>query len=232
MRRWRRSEGWPAVCIRQDMPSSKLSVNLLLGTATAAALAYVALTRAVARGKTDRLDQDAKRAVHRARGGGLVVAARSATPLGKWWGHLPPALLTAAKLLKADRRAAAVTIAGTSVTAALLPLLLDRISTRRLPPPERHEPKQSYPSGHALQSSALALTTAYVMRREKLASPAWLAPLGPLSLAAGLSRLLLDRHWASDVLAGYCAGIALGAGSAGLYELSRRNLPTKRISWA
>ncbi|HEU5074482.1 MAG TPA: phosphatase PAP2 family protein [Polyangiaceae bacterium] len=200
-------------------------MGLLFGTATAAALAYVALSRAVARGKTERLDRGAKRAVHRARGNGrgngLVVAARSATPLGKWWGHLPPTLLTAGRLLKEGRRAAAVTIAGTSVTAAVLPLLLDRISARRLPPPERGEPKQSYPSGHALQSSALALTTTYVMRRERLASPAWLASLGPLSLAAGLSRLLLDRHWASDVLGGYCAGIALGAGTSGLYELSR-----------
>lgn len=203
------------------MPSSKLPVSLLFGTAAAAALAYVALSRAVARGKTERVDRGAKRAVHQARGSGLVAAARTATPLGKWWGHLPATLLTAAKLIKAKRTAAALTIAGTSVTAAALPLLLDRISARRLPPPERPEPKQSYPSGHALQSSALALTTTYVMRREKLASPGWLATLGPLSLVAGLSRLVLDRHWASDVLGGYCAGIALGAGSSGLYELSR-----------
>jgi len=203
------------------MPSSKLPVGLLFGTAAAATLAYVALSRAVARGKTEHVDRDAKRAVHQARGSGLVAAARTATPLGKWWGHLPATLLTAAKLVKADRTAAALTIAGTSVTAAVLPLLLDRISAPRLPPPERREPKQSYPSGHALQSSALALTTTYVMRREKLASPGWLATLGPLSLVAGLSRLVLDRHWASDVLGGYCAGIALGAGSSGLYELSR-----------
>lgn len=187
----------------------------------AAALGYVALSRAVARRKTERLDHRVKGAVHRARTSGLVVAARSTTPLGKWWGNVPAAFLTGAKLLKADRRAAALTIAGTSVAGALLPLLLDRVSTRRLPPPERPEPKQSYPSGHALQSAALALTTTYVMRRERLASPGWLSALAPLSIAAGLGRLLLDRHWASDVLAGYCAGIALGAGSAGVYELTR-----------
>lgn len=203
------------------MPSSKLLSGLLFGAALAAALGYVAVTRAVAQGKAERLDHSAKRAAHRARNSGLVLVARSTAPVGKWWGHLPAALLTAAKLLKADRRAAAVTLAGTSAAAALLPVLLDRISVRRSPPPERDDSsKQSYPSGHALQTSALALTTAYVMHRERLAAPKWLASLGPLSLATGLGRLLLDRHWASDVLGGYCAGIALGAGSAGLYELS------------
>jgi membrane-associated phospholipid phosphatase len=40
------------------------------------------------------------------------------------------------------------------------------------------------------------------------------------SIAAGAGRLLLDRHWTSDVIGGYCAGIALGATGAGLYELS------------
>ena len=203
------------------MPSSRFLSGLLFGTAAVAALGFVAITRAVARGQTERLDHTAKRATHRARTSGLVLVAHSTTPVGKWWGHVPATFLTAAQLLKADRRAAALTIAGTSVAAALLPLLLDRISVRRLPPPERGDPnRQSYPSGHALQSSALALTTAYVMHREHLASPKWLAPLGPLSLATGLGRLVLDRHWASDVLGGYCAGIALGAGSAGLYELS------------
>jgi len=204
------------------MTNSKLSAGVLFGVAAAAALGFVAITRAVARGNTERIDHAAKRTAHRARTSGLVLAARSTTPAGKWWGQVPATFLTAAKLLKNGRRAAAITIATTSVAAALLPLLLDRVSVRRLPPPERGEPnKQSYPSGHALQSSALALTTAYVMHREQLASPKWLTSLGPLSLATGVGRLLLDRHWASDVLGGYCAGIALGAGSSGLYELSR-----------
>jgi membrane-associated phospholipid phosphatase len=47
------------------------------------------------------------------------------------------------------------------------------------------------------------------------------APAGLASLAAGASRLLLNRHWTSDVIGGYCAGIALGATCAGMYELSQ-----------
>src|SRR6187399_995205 len=203
----------------------KLSSGILFGTAAVATAGFVALARAIAAGKTVRWDRRAKRAVHSAREGSsaraLSVASYATTPLGKWWGHVPAALVTAAKLRREKRNAAAFTIAGTSVAAALLPSLLDRVTLRRPPPPERHEPqKQSFPSGHALQTSAMAIATGYVMRREDLVSPAWLA-LGTLSLSTGLARLILDRHWTSDVAAGYCAGVALGTTSSGLYELAR-----------
>jgi undecaprenyl-diphosphatase len=104
----------------------------------------------------------------------------------------------------------------------LLPLVLDRVMKRRAPPPERHEPsKASYPSGHALQTSAVAVATSYVLLREGVA-PRWsVAPLGLASLAAGAGRLLLDRHWTSDVAGGYLAGVSLGATCAGIYELGR-----------
>jgi undecaprenyl-diphosphatase len=106
------------------------------------------------------------------------------------------------------------------VASALLPLVLDRVSRFRSPPPERRDHEQSYPSGHALQTSSMAIVSSYVSRREGMAAPPWAASLGLLSLATGLGRLLLDRHWASDILGGYLAGISLGTASAGLYELS------------
>jgi membrane-associated phospholipid phosphatase len=194
---------------------------LLFGTAALAALGFGALSLAVARGKTSRFDRRAQRKLHTA---GLVrVAARGSTPIGKWWGQIPASLATALRLWRAERPAGALAVAGTSLGAALLPPLLDRAFAKRLPPPERHEPNaQSFPSGHALQTSAVAVTTGYVLWREGMARP-WVAvgPLGLASFAAGAGRLLLDRHWTTDVVAGYCAGIAFGAACAGAYELWR-----------
>jgi undecaprenyl-diphosphatase len=182
---------------------------------------------AVARGKTSRFDKRIKREVHRLRidsshPKALRNAALGTTPLGKWWAYVPPSLITAGRLQRQGRSAAAGTVAGTAMLAVLLPRVLDAWMKRRLPPPERREPsKQSYPSGHALQTSAMALTTSYVLLREGLA-PRWsVAPLALASLAAGAGRLLLDRHWTSDVLGGYLAGVALGASCAGVYELRR-----------
>jgi membrane-associated phospholipid phosphatase len=210
-----------------EMGDSKLLSRLLFGTAALSTLGFGLISLAVARGKTSRFDKRAKRRVHVLRIGSthpkaLRNVALGTTPLGKWWGYVPPALATANRLQRRGRTAAARTVAVTAVSAALLSLLLDKLMRRRSPPPERHEPsKQSYPSGHALQASAVAVATSYVLLREGLA-PRWsVAPLGLASLAAGAGRLLLDRHWTSDVLGGYFAGVALGTTCAGVYELQR-----------
>jgi len=66
----------------------------------------------------------------------------------------------------------------------------------------------------------MAFTTGYVLYREGI-GPRWTgAPLGLASLAAGAGRLLLDRHRTCDLIGGYCAGVALGATAAGVYELA------------
>lgn len=210
----------------QVMAQSKLS-NWCFGTAALAAAGFAFVTFAVARGKTTRLDKRVKRRVHVLRidssyPRALRKVALSTAPLGKWWAYVPPSLLTASRLQRRGRTAAAITVAGAAISAALLPSLLDRLLKQRSPLPERREPaRQSYPSGHALQTSAMALTTSYVLLREGLA-PRWsVAPLGLASLAVGAGRLLLDRHWTSDVVGGYFAGVALGATCAGVYELRR-----------
>jgi membrane-associated phospholipid phosphatase len=69
----------------------------------------------------------------------------------------------------------------------------------------------SYPSGHALVSLAVYGALAYVLLGS-LHSPrvraACLAGAGVLVAAIGFSRLYLGVHYLSDVLAGYCAGLA------------------------
>lgn len=209
------------------MHEPKLAATWLFGTASLAALAFGALTLAVKRGRTDRWDRRAKRQAHAVVGDGdgarlARLAAHGMTPVGKWWAYLPASLGVSLKLLRAGRSRAAFTIAGVAVGAALLPPVLERAVARRPPPPERGEPsEQSYPSGHALQTSAVALATGYVLWREQLGPRAAFAPLSAAPLLAGLSRLLLDRHWTSDLLGGYLAGVAWGATCAGSYELSR-----------
>ena len=153
----------------------KLASRLLFATAAVSALGFGLVSLAVARGKTLRFDKRAKRSVHRLRVDSahpktLRIAALGTTPLGKWWTYVPASLISARRLQRHGRTAAAVTVASSAAAAGLMSLLLDQTVSKRAPPPERHAPgKQSYPSGHALKSSAMALTTSYVLLREGLA---------------------------------------------------------------
>lgn len=60
----------------------------------------------------------------------------------------------------------------------------------------------SYPSAHAMQATALALALALVAGRS---APAWVLPLLLAVLLVGLSRIYLQVHYPSDVLAGTLA---------------------------
>jgi undecaprenyl-diphosphatase len=205
------------------MARPRLPPAILLAAAGVSAMGFGLLARAVARGRLRGLDAGTQRRLAGERSRAVELAAVATTPTGKWWAHVPASLATGWRLYRHGSRAGAVTVVGSSLGAVALTRVLDRWFARRGPRPRRgHASHHSFPSGHALQSSAVALTTGYVLLRERLA-PRWSAgPLGAVPLAAGAGKLLLARHFSTDVLAGYCAGIAWGSTCAALYELSVR----------
>lgn len=77
----------------------------------------------------------------------------------------------------------------------------------------------SYPSAHAMQATAVAL--ALLLRPGKPSAwPAWLAGAA-LVIAVGISRIHLQVHFPSDVLAGSAAAVLL--------VLALRSLPPWRV---
>jgi len=110
----------------------------------------------------------------------------------------------------------------------------DRLPPYRRPPaghPKPHKP--SFPSGHALETTAVAGTSAYVLAREQLASaPAAFGTAAGLSLASTLGRLYLDRHWASDAVAGTALGLSIAAACAALYEAAAPRADGRAIAHA
>jgi len=119
-------------------------------------------------------------------------------------------------LIKHKWRSAAVTILSISSTAFAVYFLKGLYLSPRPSSVYAILSDPSFPSGHAALSASLLLVIAYflapkihsVIRRELM-----ITGLVILTILVGLSRLVLNVHWASDVIAGWSLGIFFSTAS-------------------
>lgn len=83
-------------------------------------------------------------------------------------------------------------------------------------PGRRRKKSSSFPSGHTVGATALYGAAALVLRRARLLDRAPAVALGiGVPAAMGVSRVALDWHWATDVVAGWLLGGAVALAVAG-----------------
>ena len=121
-------------------------------------------------------------------------------------------LLTVLLWFRSHREAVffAVSMAGASVIMGLTKVVLARPRPELFPDVDYwHTASPSFPSGHATGSAAFAVTLLFVVRH---LAPRWQVLAGVFGtlfcLAVSASRLYLQVHYPSDIL----AGLALGSG--------------------
>jgi membrane-associated phospholipid phosphatase len=142
-------------------------------------------------------------------------------PLGKPWVHGPVTALLAAYTRPRSRAGAVAIVLSSGASAAVSHLFESSFPHRPAPPGKRkNRSEPSFPSGHSLETAATALTTAYVLAREGRADAWFTVPVSVIVPAiSGAGRLVLDRHWTTDVVGGWLAGTAIAACCAAAYEL-------------
>ena len=150
-------------------------------------------------------------------------------PRGPWWLHEAAADLTslggisvltlfalvalAFLLIQRKRLSAALLAVGLAGGVALSEGLKALFERER--PPAAYQAVEtlnaSFPSGHALLSTVFYLTLGVMLTRAFPRRRLKAFVLGVAMLIAGLvglTRVYLGAHWASDVVAGWCAGAA------------------------
>jgi len=197
----------------------------LLTLSIAGLIGYALIARAVSQRRTGADDHQVRDEIQEARKPAGETAAALVGPIGKEWLHIPASVVLGGYLYSrgAGKRAFVPLIASIGSDAASR--LFDRLPPNRRPPPGHpKQNKPSFPSGHANETTAVSFTGAYVLIGEGhvAAGPAFALAL-LLSVVSPAGRMYLDRHWASDVVAGWCLGIAIAAGCAAIYETARSN---------
>ena len=134
-----------------------------------------------------------------------------------------PALLvtgTSALAFSLRRRGRAIWLP--IAAAPFLAMTAGAIFSRTLPQqngPDSTEGEPGFPSGHTTGLTAEAATIAYICRREDLIGSQAATALLTAAFLGGINRLYRDRHWATDIIAGWSAGLVIAAFCATLSEV-------------
>ncbi len=184
---------------------------VIFGVAVAAAIVFVEIAEEVVEGNADPIDRAIALAMHRLDSGPLDTVMRTITHAGSW-----PAIAVAVAgsciwALHRRNRAAALVFVVNALIAEGSNSLLKLLFARRRPNlfDELAIPASySFPSGHAMMSTAVYGTIAVIVialrARHRAVTTAGVVLL---VLAVGTSRVYLGVHWPTDVVAGFAAGI-------------------------
>jgi membrane-associated phospholipid phosphatase len=135
-------------------------------------------------------------------GGGVgmpILATVVAVGLAWAWRQWTPVLLIAATAAGS----LTLTVVGKALVGRSRPALVDALPPYELTP--------SFPSGHSLNTIALAGIVAYLLvrrQRRKRTRALTIACAAVFAVAIGLSRVYLGAHWLTDVLVAWALGLA------------------------
>jgi len=130
-----------------------------------------------------------------------IIATIVTVLLARRWRSWTPV----AFMVVATAGSLAMTAAGKDLAARVRPP-----QALAVPP---FETSPSFPSGHTLNSTVIAIVLSYLVVlhvQSRRARTSVIAALTVYALAMGLSRVFLGHHWFTDVVAGWVAGAAWG----------------------
>lgn len=198
-------------------------------TASIGVIAFVAIAWAVIAGKTTAFDDVVRYAFYDVRSDGLTVIAKAITFLGNWQSIVILCLILL--IAKPTRVKYGIPVSAGALFVTVLNRLIKIAVGRPRPDQLNHlieESGFSFASGHAISSMFVFGMLIYLVRknfRNRAAANVLTVILLIPAFGIGLSRVYLGVHYPTDVLAGWCLGIAVIALTAEVTERIGRKRP-------
>lgn len=176
--------------------------------------AFVCVANAVGSGAARTVDETFRRRIARSHSPALDSLSSVVT------GLTSPALLIASSFMVAfAARRRGVHVWLPILSAPFAAMVIGRAFTEFLPQQNAPEgkdgrPEPSFPSGHTTGATTEAFTIAYVLRRNGAIGDVAAATIALLPFVGGVNRLYRDRHWTSDIVAGWTAGATIATALA------------------
>jgi len=142
----------------------------------------------------------------------LVEVAKGFTYLGSSLFLLPTYILLVGILIINKKKRTALDVSIVAISSFIMMQLLKQVFHRKRPdlPIIKTIHSYSFPSGHSLSSFIFCSILAYLVWNGKgHVAAKWVLTiiLLLLALAIGASRIVLNVHFATDVIAGFCLGV-------------------------
>lgn len=159
---------------------------------------------------------------------GFIAAMKIITFFGSSTFLLPAYIVVILRYILAKNYQTAIEIAVIGSSSTALMFALKQLFQRQRPqlPILQGISGYSFPSGHALSSFIFCTLLIYLLRKEKLAAAPKNLLTALLLLCAmliGLSRVVLNVHYATDVIGGFCLGFAWVIISFAILRKFRKN---------
>lgn len=185
---------------------------------------FIVLSRAIKGQRANAFDRKVVRAVGLARRPLGSAIMRGITFFGSAIGA--GAVSTTAVVVARGKPLLVSQVVSGAVGGICAELCLKRLWRRERPkllPHLEAVTSTSFPSGHAMASSSLYVTLAFVASRSRLLRAhrtALLASAGAFATAIGVTRVYLGVHWPTDVLGGLALGTAWACAAETMYDLA------------
>lgn len=201
----------------------KNSNRILALTGVSAVLLFAALLFCVLADHTSGFDDPVRSFFYNLRCDALTPAVKAVTYMGNW--QSITALCIALLLIKPTRITYGIPVSAGAIFVTVLNKLIKTAVQRPRPDDVVHlisEGGFSFPSGHSITSMFVFGLLIFLVRsnvRNKTAANVLTAVLSIPMILIGLSRIYLGVHYPTDVLAGWCLGIAVTAAVIGIKRI-------------